>query len=346
MAPAAHSLEADLRATREAAELTIEDIHQETRLATDIIQRFEAGQLIGDPSFNAVYLKAFLRSYAEAVGLRPHTVEAAWEATLDGAYRGELHPDFTGNQDSPAEEIVDASAVESEDNDEDAEAGKESRFPKVDPLPPAVVAGSAAFPGPSATPYPGARPTRRLQKQVRPGSGKSFDSAWGAILGVTVLIVVAVLAVLWLLFRKDTPEPDVAALDSSDSVDAAMGDSLATGGASGQSLAPRLLFPIQVSVVAGGDGLQSFRVTESPGEPRPIWVEPGETVSFSSNEGVVLWGESATGLNPEEVTLRFQGYEWRPPQGQILRIDGTYGQTLLDSLHAAFPSGGRTGPQS
>ncbi len=341
MASAAHSFEADLRAVREAAGLTIEDVHHATRLAKDIIQRFESGQLVGDPSFNAVYLKAFARSYGEAVGLRPHIVQAAWEAAVDGAYHGELHPDFAKSRDGIPEEVLGASDAVSATEDEAVVPQKESRFSKVDPLPPAIVVGSAAFPVPSTTTYTGAKPTRRLQQKARPSSGKAFDSAWGAILGVTVVIVVAVLTILWLLFRGDAPEPDVATSSGPESVESTEVESLVVGGPMDQAAAPRLAFPIEVSVVVGGNGLQNFKVTEAPSERQPIWVEPGETVSFSSDQSVVLWGEAASGLNPDEVTLRFQGYEWKPPQGQVLRIDREYGQTLLDSLHAVFPRGGQ-----
>ena len=345
MASATHTLEADLRANREAAELTIDDVHQETRLASDIISRFEAGQLIDDPAFNIIYLKAFLRSYAEAVGVPSHKVEAALEAVRTGAYRGELHPDYAEDGFEVSEKAAAASESEPDDTDVEAPLKKRASFPKVDPLPPPMPASSPAVAGPSTVSYRSARPTKRLQKKARSGSGKSFDTAWGAILGVTVLLVLAAVAVLWLLFRNASPETDAVALDTPDSVEASSEDSIAAAGSSGTPSAQRLTFPIEVTVVAGGDGLQSFRVTEAPGERRPVWIEPGETISFSSSQGIVLWGEGGLGMNPEEVTLRFQGYEWKPPRGQVLRIDNTYGQTLLDSLHATFPGSGNAAPQ-
>lgn len=341
MASSAQSFEADLRAAREAADVSIEDIHQETRLAADIIKRFEEGKLVSDPSFNAIYLKAFLRSYAEAVGLSANKVEKSWEALQVGAYGGELHPNFESGDDWAVSEDSGNADGDPAAQEEDAPK-KESLFPKVDPLPPATPTTTAFSSVPKTVPFSASKPTRRLQKKVRKSSGKSFDSAWGAILGVTVLVVLAVFAVLWLLFRDNSPTPDVVNAASTDSIEVATADNTIGGQ---QSEAPLLTFPIEVQVVAGGDGLQSFRVTEIPDERRPIWVEPGETVSFTSDRGVVLWGEGAVGMDPAEVTLRFRGYEWHPPQGQILRIDGTYGQTLLDSLHRVFPNGGNARSQ-
>lgn len=178
--PAKRSLEADLRAAREAADLTIEDIHQETRLATNILKRFEAGRLIGDTSFNSVYLKAFLRLYANAVGLGPQKVEVALEAVRRGTYRGELHPSYAGSDGGvTVEEEPNSPTSDSGHLDADYVAPKEPVFPQVDPLPEAI-------PAASALPYSETKPTRRLQKKVRPSSGRSSDTAWGALLNVTV----------------------------------------------------------------------------------------------------------------------------------------------------------------
>jgi hypothetical protein len=90
-----------------------------------------------------------------------------------------------------------------------------------------------------------------------------------------------------------------------------------------------------VAVLAGGNGLQSFRVTELPGERRPYWVEPGSELVAESPEGVILWGEGGEGMDPAEVTLRWQGFEWQPAPGQVLRITPQNGQRLLDSLQTA-----------
>ena len=48
-----------------------------------------------------------------------------------------------------------------------------------------------------------------------------------------------------------------------------------------------------------------------------------------------IWGEEAGGMNPEEVTLVWQGIEWAPRAGQVVRITPQNGQRMLDSLNAA-----------
>jgi hypothetical protein len=148
---------------------------------------------------------------------------------------------------------------------------------------------------------------------------------------VTVVVVLAVATALWLLFRDPTPEPEIEEIAAADTAQVAPEDSAAVA-PQAPSSAPALQLPISVTVVAGGDGLQNFRVTEAPNERLGHWVEPGDTVTFESSEALTLWGEGAEGMDPAEVTLRLQGFEWRPPAGQVLRITAEGGQRLLDSL--------------
>jgi hypothetical protein len=96
---------------------------------------------------------------------------------------------------------------------------------------------------------------------------------------------------------------------------------------------PRLAMPIRVTVTAGGDGLQNFRVTAEPDQRLGHWIEPGQSMTFESPTAVTLWGEGAEGLSGE-ATLDLQGVRWSPADGRVLRIDAQTGQRLLDSLSA------------
>ena len=338
----ASSLESDLRAAREAAGVSVEQIQQETRIPADVIQRFEAGKLLGDPAFNEVYLKAFLRAYAGAVGLPPNRVVDAYAAYRAGTYRGELHPDAPETPPEPAP--VPAPPAVAEPPRTAAEAPSPAREAPVPPpteRAPAVAALSHA-PEPDVPVRPTAAPNehfpkRRVMPAATAAAPRSFDRSWGTILGVTAAVVLAVAAVLWLLFRDTSPQPeaeDVAAVTDSTVADTTASDTTAAA-TPAQTAGPALALPIRVTVVAGGDGLQEFRATEIPQDRRPYWVEPGDELALESNEGVILWGEHAGGLDPAEVTLRWQGFQWNPPQGQILRITPQNGQRLLDSLQTA-----------
>ncbi|NNF58719.1 MAG: hypothetical protein HKN04_10810 [Rhodothermaceae bacterium] len=355
---AASLFEADLLAARERAGVTIQQIQQDTRIPADVIERFEAGRLLGDPAFNDVYLKAFVQAYASAIGLVPSEVLEAYEMARTGSYQGDLNPD--GATTPAAPRAAEPSSVEPETVsvpeappqtpeptkpvtpdpkealppvEEQAAVGvpeAEDKTSAPTDQAPAVAALAEAPAEPTATPPPTPPPTARTST-ARSG-GRTFDRSWGTILGVTVVIVLAVATVLWLLFRDSSPTPDrEAELARVDTAQATTPDSAAVEVAPVSS-APRLELPIRVTVVAGGNGLQNFRVTEAPNQRLGHWIEPGNTPTFESSEELTLWGEGANGLDPAEVTLRLQGFEWQPPRGQILRLTPANGQRLLDSL--------------
>jgi hypothetical protein len=343
------SLEADLRASREAAGVSIEQIQQETRIPADVIQRFEAGRLLTDSAFNVVYLKAFLRAYAGAVGVTPNRVLAAYEAVQAGTYRGELNPAGP----AVAAEVAEAAAPgpsapepvpAGPEPEEGATAAPErgmAAAPSLAEKAPAVAALSRA-PEPPARPRPVEAPNEHFPKRrVAPAATlaapRAFDRAWGTIIVATLGFVAVVAVVLWLLFRDATPEPEteVVAADTTGAADTAAVGADTAAVAPPATSGPPLALPISVTVLAGGDGLQNFRVTELPNARLGHWVEPGTERSFQSSEGVILWGEGAEGLDPAEVTLRWQGFRWSPPEGQVLHITAQNGQRLLDSLQAA-----------
>ena len=55
----------DLRRIRRARGVSLADIHDATKMAYDMIKRFEHDALINYPQFNRVYLRLFVRGYAE-----------------------------------------------------------------------------------------------------------------------------------------------------------------------------------------------------------------------------------------------------------------------------------------
>ena len=76
------SFEADLLALRTERGLSVDRLQQETRIPSEIIERFEQGALFDDAFYNEVYLRAFLKTYAKALGL----------PRCDGRHRTEGEP--------------------------------------------------------------------------------------------------------------------------------------------------------------------------------------------------------------------------------------------------------------
>lgn len=329
-------MEHDLRAIRDAYNVSLDTVEHETRMPPDILRRFEAAKLVGDPHYNEVYLRNLLKSYAKALGISQQEVEKAYEATKAGQYDGSLRRLYLEGEDTaaiepPSEGVAPAVAA----------LGTEPKKP----------AKPAKAPAPPPEP---SRPNEHFPKQrvksakASSSSAKPIETSWGLIIAGTVVGVLAIGAVLWFLFRDDTPQPEQTAQPvAADTTQAAPGaDTVAASEAPAEDIppAPQLGSPIAVTVIAQGGALQGLRVTEAPDVRRPYWLEQGQEQTFESEEEIVLWGqgEDPTGLS-SAVRLRLQGIEWDPADGQVLRIDRARGQALLDSLHRAQYEGGATG---
>ena len=325
----APTLEADLRALREARGRSVEALQQETRIPSDVIVRFEEGKLAGDPFYNEVYLRAFLKSYAQALDLPTQDILSAYEADRRGTYQGELRAflqDVTPDLFSETHGREDA--------------------PRHEPLPPQPPAANtsggrplavAALSGQTPPPVPRGpaegSPAMGRPRRAHTRSGRPLDRAWGGILAATIVALLLIAAVLFFLFRGEHPEPieeRVAAMDTTRQDSARARPQRDTAAVAG----PRLPDTLRVTLVAQGGPLQGFRVQVAGDARRPVWLEQGEERVFESLEEVVLWGNERDG-NWEVGTnavVRFAGLAFRPDSSRAFRVNRQNGQAILDSL--------------
>jgi hypothetical protein len=91
----------DMKQIREDRGVSVEDLHKETRIARSLIESFEEGGLYDHSTFNEVYLRSFVRAYAEAVEISPETALDGLDDALEGAYENALAETYL--QGSPAE---------------------------------------------------------------------------------------------------------------------------------------------------------------------------------------------------------------------------------------------------
>ena len=338
--------EADLRAVREARGLTLDEIQRQSRIPVDVLRRFEDGGLVGDPTYNEVYLRAFLQSYAKAIGIPAADVIAARQQQEAGAYDGALHPDRratpppaagrggAGRDDAPRRATA------------DGEAPRRAAEPEATPPPRPAGGAAPAVEALAAAPDPTVRreepepertaPQTRVSRPAVPTARRSFDKNWGAILGLfAVVVAVLAVALYFLVFAGDDEPDDVDGPDVVAIGDGATAEIDTTGiGAGAAGGGPQLQLPIEVTVEAtGGNGLQSFRVTEDAGARQPYWIDLGSSQTFSADSVLVLWGQDTP--NPGEATYVFQGQRFTPRAGQPLRITPATGQRVLDSLATA-----------
>lgn len=339
---AVSTFEADFRSLREERGLSLDDLHEQTRVPVDVLRRFESGALLADSAFNDVYLKAFVKSYSKAVGIPQDRALRGFEAARTGGYSGEL---LEGNQQSRPAPLFDglSDAARSTPTVEAPPAEPEPTPvpPAREDLPPSRPPAVEAFatdtrgeaePPPerrTVSPAPTLSPSR-VGKPVVPQAARSFDKNWGTIGGIAALLLALCAAAVWfLVIREDGPETEPldlateAAVEQTDLTDAPETPS-----------GPRLQTPITVRVLAEGDGLQSFRVTQDRGDRFPVWVEPGDAREYAADSVLVLWGEGDAFVW-DDAQLELQGMQWRPAAAGPVEITLRNGQALLDSLAAA-----------
>lgn len=108
----------DLRRLREERDVTIEALHEETKIPLGLIESFEEDALFGHQMFNKVYLRSFVRTYAQVVGLDVGPVTQALEAALTGDYNHQL-------REASAEADTEEQQVAAEPDDAQSEAADE-----------------------------------------------------------------------------------------------------------------------------------------------------------------------------------------------------------------------------
>lgn len=82
--------EMDLRRIREAKNISIDELSRKTHITPDVLIQFEESGLINHPRFNNVYLRALVKTYAEALRVPVDGAVQALEDTLAGNYTGHL----------------------------------------------------------------------------------------------------------------------------------------------------------------------------------------------------------------------------------------------------------------
>lgn len=104
------SLGKDLAAIRKKLDLTIEDIHQSTKIPFHILESIEDDSIFEDLDQNATYIRSYVRSYAKKLEIDEERTIRALDQVERGTYSGILRddsetgtiPKFTGKPRKPA----------------------------------------------------------------------------------------------------------------------------------------------------------------------------------------------------------------------------------------------------
>ena len=94
----------DLRRIRRDRGVSLTDIHDATKMVYDLIKCFEHNALIGHPQFNRVYLRLFVRGYAEHLNMDVEMALEAFELAMKGRYTGSLAKAYLGESEEEHQE--------------------------------------------------------------------------------------------------------------------------------------------------------------------------------------------------------------------------------------------------
>lgn len=96
-------LAAEFRSHRERSGLSLHDVFEVTRIPLDVLEAFERNALHDHPTFNRVYLRSVVRSYASAIGFPEADALAALESAeskTEVVATAQAHDDGVGHQDA------------------------------------------------------------------------------------------------------------------------------------------------------------------------------------------------------------------------------------------------------
>lgn len=115
-----------LRRIREDREVSVAQVQRDTQISRAQIESFESGRLFDQESMNEVYLRAFVRAYAETLEIAPTVVLDHLNHALEGRYEDGLLVEFLGVPPSLAEEEGTSQEEENEDSSADSDNKRDS----------------------------------------------------------------------------------------------------------------------------------------------------------------------------------------------------------------------------
>lgn len=363
---------ADLRRIREERGLRVADLHESTRIPLTLIESFERSALFDHPMFNRVYLRSFVRTYANFLDISVETALEALDEAIEGNYQGRLAREYLGEE--PQVEETREAREPAEDEPEEQPGAGDGEQKEADPTSgvegeaPAETGGGAPDRGakaPERPPSPPGRGEPSMSKAAaaeaasetaepawdeqsppggasqarhsRPEGDGSSALWWGAIaLGVLGLVVL-----LFILLRPPNgmeetggTSPAEAAVDTSALEDE---DEASTEEDSAPAR-PQLGDLMHLTIVAESGPVRGLRITRDSDLRRPYWIEEGAATVFPAERRIVIENPQSGSDEFEDVRLLLEGYEYpedeRDEQGRLV-ITRETAQSFLDEQRGA-----------
>lgn len=269
------SLGKDLSAIRDKQGLTIEELHEITRVPHHILRTIEDDSIFKDIQQNTTYIRSYVRSYAKALGVSEPVIVRALDDVENGTYDGNL-----GTSDGPAPE---------QDAPQPPRTEKLNKKEPEKKSPPPANNKKAAGKDTSAEAVSAidwvdvGRKAKMTQSKSKVSSGL-----------LIIVLLAAILAALFLLYHyyygknvvSSMPE-ETAAIQPENPSDSLRQSLIPQNenpalGDSSSPLQEALGDTLQIAVYAANGKLEPVRVyTDILGQQNPYWVPQGDTIRFN-----------------------------------------------------------------
>lgn len=352
-AEAGRRFAADLREIREARSVTLDDLHDGSKIPRGLLKSFEEDGLFDHPMFNRVYLRSFVRTYAEMVDVSPALALAALDEALEGDYQGRLGSEYLGRKkpavaaslhpkaaeeppadeppvgkDRPGFEKEAVTGAEREALDPDEEAppapAKAHEAPSPEPAAPAEAKPEASPPAKEPAPPPRPASTRPAEASrpvpERPARQRPVPPEEGVLSSNKGWLyaaggVVLLAALIWGLLQLLGGEDPQQDLTATPVVDSAETPAPAEPEPAPPPITVSL--PLDVRVISDGAPVQGIRLTVDDDVRRPYWIEANEAMDFTVQNRIVI-EDTREGLGPpgqlENIELEVDGYRYPTDQ--------------------------------
>ncbi|MCH8568686.1 MAG: helix-turn-helix domain-containing protein [Balneolales bacterium] len=358
----------DIKAIRESLKLSIQDMHDKTRISMENIEQIEDGSIFTTDR-NLTYVRCFVRTYVRGLKVSEDDSTAALDLHEQGRYDSFLRKKYIAGFAEPSPKtdkdsslINKGSATEEKPDvsEKTSSTVKAQQSDKENPTPAIrkekkVLDGSSIGPGYTGQTKIPAPPKSKdvnwsSMNRANPGSGsKKNEIPLPLILGIVAIVALLVAAGFW--FTREVAESvtdltenaDLSVNEFSESApDLLMSDTLDAPVAPNPSLTSAVLpDTLHVVVYAATGNLEPFRVSSDTFENRrPYWVDQGVGMRVSFINELRLSSSLAQMLVIYDDRVITQFHEDSTPTERILRRSQFTNDPTLESFTTStFPSG-------
>ena len=339
------SLGKDISKIRQEQELTLEDIHEETRIPVHILRSIELDTVFDDIDENRTYIRSYIRSYAKFLGIEDEFIIWCLNLAENDEYDGQLlNPEKYSQDAESADDSQDPEISKAQSVASGASSGKKPKWSY----------DQTSTPKPSIKSYNWANIGQSLT---------SFDGAFFLKVGIgIIIIIVGFLAYNYLIgddntggqvqesqtnqtqniLPVDSLETSYITPDSTTLLDDTTAESNTTTDTTAALTPPDTL---NLIIYAAYDKLEPVRVNSDIGDSiDPYWLEEGVAMRFAFTDSIKIRGQynrMILLLNGQPIPEVTQNYYDRQKRFIILRreffTESRWFKPVPDSLPLEAP---------